>query len=175
MSDSEPLTIACEAKGVNAPGDGKVRAVIEFEFDDVEADHVGMWTRLRVEDSKFETGRWFYWWNIQAFADGLEKMHSDLKGSCSLSDWDGETVLCMSLFDPVRGLIGIGGQLVQHVFSDNVVPKGDLVFPSLYGNWGGIVVSFEGLVTDQSYLPPVISGLRLFLSESGIEHRPPWP
>ena len=38
---------------------------------------------------------------------------------------------------------------------------------------GGIRIAFEGLVTDQSYLPPVIAALRRFLSETGVSVRNP--
>ena len=169
---SNPLRIGCETNVMNGP---ELHVDLEFEFEDVVADHAGMWVRLRAESYTFETGRWFYWWNIRDFADGLTKMHSELKGTCTLGDWDGETVLCMSMLDSVRGRIGVGGQLTQYIFTDHAVPKGDLVFPRLLGDYAGIVVSFEGLVTDQSYLPPLIAGLRRFISESGIEHRPPWP
>ena len=102
-------------------------------------------------------------------------MHSELKGSCTLCDWDGETVLGLAMLDPVRGLIGVGGQLNQYVFCDEAAPKEGLVFPEMFGKSAGIVVSFDGLVTDQSYLSPLIAGLRRFINESGIEHRPPWP
>ncbi|MFN0054449.1 MAG: hypothetical protein ACKV0T_19915 [Planctomycetales bacterium] len=153
----------------------KLHFVIELELEGVRADHVAMWVRLRVESHTYETGRWYYWWNIRDFVDGLAKMHAELKGSCRLCDWDSETVLCMTMLDSVRGSIGIAGQLNQYDFCDKVAPKGDFIFPQLFGNHGGIVVSFDELVTDQSYLPPIISGLRRFLNESGIEHRPPYP
>ena len=153
----------------------KQHATIEFEFGDVVADYAGLWVRLCADRYTYETGRFFYWWNIGDFADGLTRMHSELKGSCVLADWDGETILYLTTLDSVQGRIGIRGQLNQFVFMDEVASNGDFIFPEMFGNHAGIVVSFAGLVTDQSYLPPLISGLLRFLDESGIEHRPPWP
>jgi len=172
--DSLPLTILCEAQVMNGP---KQHVIIEFEFGDVVADHTGMWVRLRADSYIYETGRLFYWWNIRDFADGLARIQSELKGSCTLSDWDSETILCLSVLDSVHGRIGIRGQLNQLVFDDDVPKNDDLVFPEMFGRCGGIVVSFAGLVVSdyRAYLPRLTSGLRHFLDESGIEHRPPWP
>src|SRR5436190_4919011 len=113
--DSIPLTIGCQAEVMNGP---KLHFVIEFESGAVRADHVEMSVCLRVESNTYETGRCYYWWNIRDFAHGLAKMHSELMGRCTLSDWDGETVLCLAMLDSVRGLIGVGGQLNQDVFLD---------------------------------------------------------
>lgn len=172
--ESTPLTIVCEAQVMNGP---MQHATIEFEFGDVVADYAGLWVRLRADRYTYETGRFFYWWNIRDFADGLTRIRSDLKGSCILEDWDGETILCVSILDSVRGRIGICGQLNQFVFLDEVAKNDDFIFPEMFRNHAGIVVSFAGLVvTDQEvYLPRLISGLRRFLEESGIEHRPQWP
>jgi len=169
--NSNRLTMCCEAEQINGP---RLRPVIEFEFDEIVDDHVSMWVRLRIENSVYRTGRWFYWWNIQDFADGLARLHSELKGACSLSDWDGEEVLCLSMLDPVRGRIGVAGQLNQYVFADRVIGNGDFVFPQMFGDRAGVVVSFHGLVTDQSYLPALISGFHFFLNTSGISHRRFW-
>ena len=170
--ESMPLAILCEAEVMNGP---KQHATVELEFGDVVADYTGMWVRLRVDRYTYETGRFFYWWNIRDFADGLTRMHSELKRGCILADWDGETILRLSMLDSGHGRFGICGQLNQFVFLDEAPGNDELIFPEVLGNHAGIVVSFSGLVADQSYLPPLIAGLRRFLDESGIEHRPPWP
>src|SRR5262245_50357053 len=140
--DSMPLTILCESDVMNGP---KLHVTIEFEFGDVVADYAGLWVRLRADRYTYETGRFFYWWNIRDFADGLTRIQSELKGSCTLSDWDSETILCLSVLDSVHGRIGIRGQLNQFVFLDKVPKNDDLIFPKMFGNCGGIVVSFAGL------------------------------
>src|SRR5262245_32372616 len=125
MPSDEPLMIACEATMMNGP---QLHIVIEFEFGEVEVDHVVMWVRLRDESYTFDAGRWYYWWNIRDFADGLATMRSELKGSCTLRDWDDETVLCLSMVDSGRGRIGVGGQFIQSVFQDDVAPKAAVNF-----------------------------------------------
>ena len=170
--DSVPFEFVCKASGMNGP---QWHATVEFQFDEVVADHVAMWTRLRIDRSVYETGRWFYWWNIRNFADGLATLHTELTGSSSLSDWDGETILCISGVDSKRGQVGVGGQLNQFAFVENAVPKGDLVFPSVFGGHGGIVIAFDGLEMDLMYVPRLVKRFRAFLDDSGITHRPPWP
>jgi hypothetical protein len=169
---SHRVEIAWEAEGSGSFG-RSCRAVVEMDFDQVEVDHVPVFTRLRIHDLTFETGRWYYGINILHFADGLAEMHAQTQGSAWLHDWDGEAVLCLTVINRARGRIAIGGQFTQDVFWTEVASEGDFLTPRLFGSHSGIRVEFEGLVTDQSYLPPVIAVLRRFLSDTGISVRSP--
>jgi hypothetical protein len=166
------VEIGCEAEAYPDVG-SSCHAVIEIEFGRIVADHVQAGTRLRIEDMAFEGWRNHYGFDILRFTDGLAQMHSQLQGTARLNDWDGETVLCLTVVDRPRGRIAIGGQLIPAVFHTEAASADDLLSPRLFGDYGGIRIAFEGLVTDQSYLPTVIGGLRHFLSESGISVRSP--
>jgi hypothetical protein len=174
MSDgvSHQIVIGCQADGY--PEHGQQRpAALEVEFGQVEGDHVHVCTRLRIEGQAFEGWQMHYGFDILAFADGLARIHTELQGSARLDDWDGETVLCLTVIDRGRGRVAIGGQLIPVVFWTEVASEDRLLAPRLFATAGGIRIAFEGLVTDQSYLPPVIGGLRRFLCETGISVRSP--
>jgi hypothetical protein len=169
---SHQVVIGCQAD--DYPDHGQVcPAALEVEFGRVEADHVHVCTRLRIEGQAFEGWRMHYGFDVLAFADGLARIHTEMRGSARLNDWDGEAVLCLTVIDRGRGRVAIGGQLIPAVFWTEAASEDGLLAPRLFGTAGGIRVAFEGLVTDQSHLPPVIAGLRRFLDETGISVRGP--
>jgi hypothetical protein len=170
--DAQRVVIGCEAEGYPAQGETRPAAV-EIEFGQIEADHVHVCTRLRIDGQSFEGWRMHYGFDILAFADDLARLHAQMEGSARLTDWDGEAVLCLTVTDRPRGRVAVGGQLIPAVFWTEAVSEDCLLAPRLFGTAGGIRIVFEGLVTDQSYLPPVIAGLRRFLAETGISVRSP--
>ena len=161
------VVLGCEADGYPTHGQA-CAATVEIEFGRIERDRVSVGTRLRIEDQAFEGWRTHYRFDILAFTDGLTTIHTRMQRSARLTDWDGESVLCLTVIDAVRGRIAIGGQLIPAVFWTEITSADGLLHPRLFGDGGGIRIAFEGLVTDQSYLPPVIAGLRRFLAETGI-------
>jgi hypothetical protein len=170
--DSYRVEIGCEAEGYPDAGQSR-RAVVEVEFGRVEADHVRASTRLLIDGLAFEDWRIHYGCDILAFVDELDRMHRLTQGTARLTDWDGKAVLCLTVIDRPRGRVAVGGQLIPAVFWTAAVSEDGLLVPRLFGDAGGIRVAFEGLVTDQSYLPPVVAGLRRFLAETGIPVRNP--
>src|SRR5262245_43252685 len=139
-------------------------AVLDIEFGQVERDYVHACTRLRIEGQAFESWQRHYGFDILTFTDELARMHAATQGSARLNDWDGEVVLCLTVIDRPRGRVAIGGQLIPAVFWTETASADGLLAPRLCdGTAGGIRIAFEGFVTDQSYLPPVIAGLRRFL------------
>jgi hypothetical protein len=121
----------------------------------------------------FEGWRKHYGFDILRFADGLAQIHAQTQGTARFNDWDGETVLCLTVINRPRGRIAIGGHLIPAVFQTETASEDDLLYPRLFGSFGGVRIAFEGLVTDQSYLPAIIGGLRGFLSDSGISVQSP--
>jgi len=166
------VSIGCEADGY--PEWGNVcPASIDLEFGRIEEDHVSVYTRLRIRDTEFGAGRNHYGNDILRFAEELTELHHRTDGSARLFDWDGETVICLTVIQRARGRIAIGGQIVPAVFNTEVMSADHFINPPVYGWNAGIRISFDGLVTDQSYLPPVIVGLRRFLTDTGISVRNP--
>jgi hypothetical protein len=163
------VTLGCEAGEHHRLRPAKV----EIELGAVERDHVRGVVRLSAADRVFEGGRIFYGFDILGFTEGLTRLYDRLEGSARLHDWDGETVLCLTVINRARGRVAVGGELLPAVFWTDVVSEDRFIDPPLYGWAFGIRVTFEGLVTDQSFLPPVIAGLRRFLAETGISVRSP--
>jgi hypothetical protein len=152
-------------------------ARIEIEFGPIERDfiyrdYVRACTRLFINERKYEGWNVHYGIDILQFADALADLYKQQVVSARFCDWDGLVILCLTAFDRM-GHISIGGQLVPmelpHAYlEDEFLPR------PRFSNTGGIQVAFEGLTTDQSYLPNAISGLRRFLAESEISVKAIW-
>lgn len=166
------VIIGCETEGYSCHRQ-TCRAALELELGAIERDHVHACTRLLIEDSAFTDGRIYYGIDILHFADSLVRLHNSLEGSARLHDWDGETVLCLTVLKRFMGRIAIGGQLIPAVFWTQAMSEDRFLDPPLCGGNGGMRITFEGLVTDQSYLPPAIAQLRRFLAETKISVRSP--
>ncbi|MBI2808078.1 MAG: hypothetical protein HYX68_24095 [Planctomycetes bacterium] len=142
---------------------------IEIELGQIERDHVQVWIRLCTDNRVFEGGSAHYGVDILNFIEALTRIHQQLSGSARLYDWDGLPVLCLTVTWPMKGLIAIGGQLVlwrfpnQESCEDRFLPESHF-----FANDGGIQIAFDGIMTDQSFLPPVITGMRRFLLDSRI-------
>lgn len=166
-NSTHKVLIQCEADGF--PNQGQTcAAAIEIEFGEVQRDHVQVCTEFRLAELSYAGWREHYGIDIQGFVDGLARIHTELAGSARLVDWDGEIVLCMTVVDSRRGRIAIGGQML-FVFWTDIASEDSLLVPRLFGNAGGIRITYEGLVADQSCLPPVITGLRRFIADTGID------
>ena len=159
--ESTDIVLGCES------------ASIEFAFGPVERDHFQICTRLQYFDKRFQDSRLFYGMDLSYFADSLAGLHANLTGSVRFTDWDGELVLCLSVFDRHRGGIAIGGQLIPAAFESQAISAANVIGRPIFGMHGGIRIAFEGLVTDQSYLPPVFQGFRRFIFERGISVQNP--
>jgi hypothetical protein len=104
--------------------------------------------------------------DLLRFADRLSALHRDLDGRADLLDLDNQEVLSFTVADRGRGAIAVGGTW-------------EATWPAL--PWiesvlqrpghGGMVMAFEGLCVDQSYLPRVVESVRDFIAESRIVTR----
>ncbi len=169
---SQLVTRACEAESDRGPGQSSP-VNIELEFGEAVGDHVNVCTRLRIEHRTLEALHTHYGMDILNFADSLVGLRDRMEGTARLLDWDENVVLCLTVIDSGRGRVAIGGQLVPAIFWTKVASQDNLLNPRLLDDQGGIRIAFEGLVADQSYLSPMIAGLRLFLAESRISIRNP--
>lgn len=160
-----------------------LKAFIEIDFDEVEEgkDYVGAAVRLKIpnypfvgaNEGGFEEGAYYYGNQIYRFVEELERLRIESTGSARLFDWDMEPVLCLTKINPASGTIVIGGQLVPALFEGDAHSADNFLVPRPFGR-SGIRVTFEGIITDQSYLISTIVQLRRFLVETGIPNTGGW-
>lgn len=154
------------------------KAAIDIEFGEVEAgkDYVGAIVRLRlpkypfvgVNDEGYHEFAFYYGREIHRFVEELESLRTTSQGSARLYDWDSVLVLCLTVTSPGSGKITVGGQLLPALFSSESHSEGNFVSDQPFGSGGGVRVTFDGILTDQSYLISTIMQLRRFLMESEI-------
>lgn len=162
------FSIGCAAGGPCRPDH---RATLEIELGKVERDYVHGCVRLSVDEHTYEDRRCYYGIDILHFLERLTALYGTLAGSARLCDWDGETVLCFTVVHRPSGEIAIGGRMIPSAFWSASMSE-ERFINSLSG-YGGLVIFFDGLLTDQSYLPPLLTGLRRFLDETAISVKGP--
>lgn len=160
------IPIPCQAEGSHT-------VQLEMGLGRVAQDWVGddyVEAEVRMTYRRLSFAAWpnLYGYEVGGFLENLEGMHSRLEGSAVLSDWDGEPILCLSVSHRARGRIAVGGRLIPITFSSEVQSASRFLEALRPTGGGGIVTSFDGFETDQSYLPGLVSAFRRFVGESGL-------
>ncbi len=94
-------------------------------------------------------------YDLSEFVKELEMVYASLEGTARLAGADIE--IEFAVVDKGSGRIRISGQIFGFI------------------DWyGEVKLAFSGLMTDQSYLPELIRGLKSFLAESGVSLENPW-
>jgi hypothetical protein len=172
MNDFESVCIVFECEAPGHPQWCDIhRATVEIEIGAPRKDYVGDTAfdsilRLRAGEYSFEVERVLYGYEIRGFSRNLQKLHETLEGSVRLQDWDGEPLLCFTVVDRGRGRVAVGGRFAPVVL-DTTVTSEDRFVSEACGSMLGIVVAFEGLSLDQSYLKAPLSDIQRFV----FEHR----
>jgi hypothetical protein len=174
MDNSEKVCIdfKCEAPGMWQFCDVYF-ATIKIEIGEAGKDFVGDTAfdssfSLHAGRHAFEFQRPLYGYEIYRFANELQRLYDTLDCSARLYDWDGDVLLCFTVVHRGRGQIAVGGRFVP-VILDTQVSSEDKFVADLCVNSGGIIVAFEGLTLDQSYLATPLSVLHRFISEHSAE------
>jgi hypothetical protein len=97
--------------------------------------------------------------DIAQFCDALEKCHKTLNGRAEFVNQEGSVRFVVSVTDSGRGQFAVGGEI--QLPGNDAPTAGVLPLP-------GIRFTFDGLVLEQSYIPAIVSRLRIFLSEQGV-------
>jgi hypothetical protein len=174
MDDPEKVCIAfeCEAPGMWQCCDVHF-ATIKIEIGEAGKDYVADTAfdssiSLHAGKHTFEVQRPLYGYEIYGFASELQKLYDTLDGSVRLYDWDGEVLLCFTVVHRGRGQILVGGRFVPIVLDTKVSSEEEFV-SDVCVNLVGLVVAFEGLTFDQSYLKTPLSVLHRFISDYRTE------
>src|SRR5215212_6588590 len=89
--DTPQVAILCEAEGYPSHG-SSCRATVALHFGMVERDHVSARISLTLAEQAFAASAMFYGLDLLHFADGLDRIRSQLEGSARLVDWDSDPV-----------------------------------------------------------------------------------
>lgn len=100
--------------------------------------------------------------NLLVFAEQLQAMHQNLKGTAKLCDWDNRAVLRLAVLSDATGAISVGGDL-------GIGSSNDCHWPKPFRRHEGISFAFEGLTIDQSFLPAITGDLHRFLTEWEVD------
>jgi hypothetical protein len=172
MNDPTSFRIAFDCDAPGHPQWCNIgRATVEIEIGSAGKDYVGdiafnSVIRLLAGENCFEVHRVLYGYEIRGFAEELQKLYETLEGSVRFQDWDGEPLLCFTVVDRARGRIAVGGRFAPVVLDTTVTSADRFVSEACAGKLG-VVVAFEGLSLDQSFLDAPLSEVRRFV----LEHR----
>ena len=116
-----------------------------------------------IESSCFHGFTDLYGYTISRFANEIEQLRERMIGTAQLLDREGNVVLTLSISDRRFGEVALEGVLAP------------LKLWSREGPAGGVRGTFRGLTTEQTFLTPLIVGLRRFLEDSQIQVTETWP
>jgi hypothetical protein len=105
-------------------------------------------------------------YDLSTFAGQLERLHRDLKGIAEFINQEGTIRIAISVADPRRGRLAVGGEIEFSHF-----PRSDEVLVGVLPHSGGRL-AFDGFVCEQSYLPGFVDDIQDFLrrSQTSLEH-----
>lgn len=175
MNDTGYARIAfqCEAVGDTPSSDEDQRAVLEIGIGEPKKDFLGdvafgSMIRLRIGGQAFADTMMLYGYSLRTFSEELERMQSELAGSARLYDWDSELLLCFTVVDRRRGRIAVGGRFTPAVFNTTAT-SAERFISNVRDGRPGIVIAFEGLSFDQSFLNRPVSDLKRFVDAHATE------
>jgi hypothetical protein len=123
--------------------------------------------RLALGSCEISFSSFLFGFDLGSFADELTKLHATLKGTAALVGTGGEIDLRLTVVDPGRGRIAVGGSL-------SYGPDPKSLQAEISGRrrgplpLAGLTITFGGLQIDQSELPGIRDAVRDFLGRTGI-------
>lgn len=154
----------CWSQGYPNPGE---EGAATLTFRPVETDPSGIVFRMGLEAAgeRIECLVRLYGFNLRRFIDDLAEIHRNMAGSARLYDQDDDVILCVTFLDDARGRIVIGGGLRNAVFFAESTCDERFVTGAFDA---GIRTTFDGLISDQSYLAGLIGSLENVLRSTGV-------
>jgi hypothetical protein len=104
--------------------------------------------------------------NLVQFHSQLCELRKSLKGSAELVNWSETFQLRMSCVNPGRGLVAIDGKITCGAAGVSELALDQSPWAAEF--------QFQGLLTDQTFLPEIIATLESVFATPGIDWKSPW-
>jgi hypothetical protein len=124
------------------------------------------WAEVTTEEVLLKVGCNLLGWDLWRFVQQLTEVHNTLGGSARLRNTIGDLDILVTVVDQTRGILS-----VQGLVADGLVPP-DL--PDKMSASTGIAMAFAGLMFDRTRLPDMLTALREFMEEAGIDGTSPF-
>lgn len=130
--------------------------------------------RLRLvysEDSDVRIDSGIYAYDVNRFLDEVEILHRTLEGTATLTGaFDDRFKIVISVDDAGTGKLTISGSYVPPWdYPVCKKRKGGVVIFETATSFAGVRVQFDGIRTDQSYLPGFLTRMREFFREADVD------
>ncbi len=135
---------------------GASPAKLTIRVSKITSDSIAFNVSVTIEGYGFEYPIFVLRKTVIEFAERLRTMHAALSGSCWLSEVGGGT-LCAYVGNEGRGRIIFGGKYTLYPPTEHKVAKEPQFLR--VGFRQGVEINFDGIETDQSYIPDFLQQL----------------